>query len=98
MPKGTYQRLVDEGLLLVADGLRVPQPRQLWQAILAEWGKPYKIVCDRFRLADLQDAVKNGARIEVKGNAMERQHPKTFAHCGRVARMGHSRLCRMRVP
>ena len=66
VPKGTYQRLVDDGLLLIADGLRVPQPRQLWQAILAEWGKPYKIVCDRFRLADLQDAVKNGARIEPR--------------------------------
>ena len=66
VPKGSYQRLVDEGLLLVPEGLRVPSPRQLWQAILAEWGKPHRVVCDRFRLADLQDAVKNGARIEPR--------------------------------
>ena len=63
--KGTYQRLVDDGLLLVADDLNVPEPRQLWQAVLSEWGKPYKVVCDRFRLAALQDVIKNSARIEA---------------------------------
>ena len=61
---GTYQRLVDDGLLLTAEGLRVPPPRLLWDAVLDLWGKPSKVVCDRFRLADLQDAVRNGARIE----------------------------------
>ena len=64
--RGTYQRLVDDGLLLVAEGLRVPLPRQLWSAVLSEWGKPYKVICDRFRLADLQDAIKGGAKIEPR--------------------------------
>ena len=64
--RGTYLRLVDDGLLLIADGLRVPHPRQLWSAVLSEWGKSYKVMCDRFRLADLQDAIKGGANIEPR--------------------------------
>ena len=66
VPVGTYQRLVDAGLLRVADGLRVPHPRQLWEAAREQWGRPDYIVVDRFRLDDLQDAVKNGARIEPR--------------------------------
>ena len=64
VPAGTYQRLVDAGLLQTADGLRVPQPSQLWSAIKSTWGKPDYIIVDRFRLDELKDAVKNGARIE----------------------------------
>ena len=66
VPAGTYQKLADAGLLRIADGLRVPQPRQLWEAIREEWGKPEYIIVDRFRLDDLKDAVKNGARIEPR--------------------------------
>ena len=36
----------------------------LWEAIRTTWGKPRVIVCDRFRLAELRDAVGRGARIE----------------------------------
>ena len=50
VPKGTYQKLVDAGLLRTADGLRVPQPRQLWEAIRETWGKPQYVILDRFRL------------------------------------------------
>ena len=64
VPPGTYQRLVDAGLLQTADGLRVPPPAQLWAAIREEWGRPDHIIVDRFRLDELKDAVKNGARIE----------------------------------
>ncbi len=63
-PAGTYQRLVDAGLLRIADGLRVPHPRQLWEGIREEWGRPEYLIVDRFRLSELQDAVKNGARIQ----------------------------------
>ena len=66
VPKGTYQRLVDAGLLRVADGLRVPHPLQLWESIREEWGQPQYLICDRHRLPELQDAVKNGARIEPR--------------------------------
>ena len=64
VPPGTYQRLVDAGLLRTADGLRVPPPGQLWAAIREQWGRPDHIIVDRFRLDELKDAVKAGARIE----------------------------------
>ena len=65
VPKFTYQRLVDSGRLLIAEGLRVQPPSQLVDAILAEWGKPVRVVCDRFRLSDLEDC-KSGIRIEPR--------------------------------
>ena len=64
VPQGQYQTLIDGGQLTVADGLRVQPPKLLWDAIRTTWGKPRVIVCDRFRLAELQDAVGRGARIE----------------------------------
>ena len=55
VPKATYQRLVDAGLLHVAKGLRVPPVTQLLDATRAAWGPPDHIICDRFRLAELLD-------------------------------------------
>ena len=66
VPKGTYQRLADSGQLEIAEGLRVQPPAALWDSIRATWGRPRLIVCDRFRLPELQDVVKNGARIEPR--------------------------------
>ena len=54
---GTYQRLVDQGTLRIADGLRVQPPALLWDAIRETWGAPGSIVCDRFRLPELLDCV-----------------------------------------
>ena len=56
VPSGTYQRLHDAGTLMLADGLRIPPASRLWGAITARWGSPAAIVCDRFRLPDLEDA------------------------------------------
>ena len=53
---GTYQRLVSEGKLRVAEGLRVQPPAMLAEAIVNQWGVPATIICDRFRLAELADA------------------------------------------
>ena len=66
VPAGSYQRLLDMGQLDIADGLRVQPPRQVWERIRDTWGKPKVIICDRFRLAELQDAVKGGARLEPR--------------------------------
>ena len=66
VPPGTYQRLIDTGVLLVAEGLRVQPPLQLWEAILDRWGTPVKIICDRFRVNELADAVKGEVRIEPR--------------------------------
>ena len=64
VPSGQYQKLLNTGLLTLADGLRVQPPKMLWDAIRTTWGKPRVIICDRFRLSELQDAVGRGARIE----------------------------------
>ncbi len=50
---GTYQRLVDQGSLLVAEGLHVPPPGLLVD-LIRDW-KPRVIICDRFRLGELRD-------------------------------------------
>ena len=63
VPWGTYRRLALGGSLRVADGLRVQPPVELWRAVVAAWGRPARIVCDRFRLAELRDAVGPGAEI-----------------------------------
>ena len=62
VPAGVYRRLVESGALRVADGLRVQPPGRLVEAVRAEWGQPEVIVCDRFRLAELQDHV-NGTAV-----------------------------------
>ena len=66
VPKGTYQKLNDVGVLDVADGLRVPEPAHLWEDIKARWGIPAAIVCDRFRYAILQDAVQGACYIDPR--------------------------------
>ena len=55
VPSGVYQRLAYAGRLRVAEGLRVQPPSQLWEMVLEEWGWPALVLCDRFRLSDLQD-------------------------------------------
>ena len=56
VPRGTYARLSDEGVLIQATGLRVPPAKMLMNLISKTWGPPSAIICDRFRLADLHDA------------------------------------------
>ena len=57
VPRGTYRMLAESGALTVAAGLRVQPAKLLIQAALDSWGTPDTVLCDRFRLADLQDAV-----------------------------------------
>ena len=66
VPRGTYQKLNDMGVLDVADGLRVPEPAHLWEDIKTRWGIPAAIVCDRFRLPLLQDAVQTACYIDPR--------------------------------
>ena len=53
---GTYSRLADQGVLVTAEGLRVPPPKMLVKLIAETWGRPAEVVCDRFRIAELLDA------------------------------------------
>ena len=54
VPSGTYQRLVDDGVLTVAAGRRIP-PAGLVADLLAEWGAS-GCICDRARVQELLDA------------------------------------------
>ena len=54
VPRGTYQALVDQGVLKVSDGRRVQPPADLL-AMVRPWA-PEVITCDRFRFAELLDA------------------------------------------
>ena len=66
VPAGTYSKLYDMGQLEIAEGLRVQPPAALWEMIRTAWGKPLVVVLDRFRLAEFEDAVKRGARLEPR--------------------------------
>ena len=52
---GTYRRLLENGRLSMATGLRVVPPSLLIEAIHEHWGIPELIICDRFRMDDLKD-------------------------------------------
>ena len=58
MPRGLYGRLRDSGALIVDEGLRVSRPETLIGHLLASGIRPLGIVCDRFILGSLQDAVR----------------------------------------
>ena len=53
VPQGVYQALAADGVLHVAEGLRVPSPAQL-VGLVAPW-LPRALYCDRFRLDELRD-------------------------------------------
>ena len=65
-PQGTYTKLYNMGQLEVAEGLRVQPVAAMWDLIRTAWGKPQLVVLDRFRLAEFEDAVKHGARLEPR--------------------------------
>ena len=56
VPRGTYRALADRGVLIQATGLRVPPASLLVEQITKTWGRPSRLVCDRFRLDELRDA------------------------------------------
>ena len=62
VPWGTYRKLALSGALRIAEGLRVQPPAALVRAVREAWGGPEVVICDRFRLAELQDCV-NGTPI-----------------------------------
>ena len=54
--RGTYQRLAASGVLTTDGDRRVPRVSALVEPVMS-W-RPSVIVCDRFRLSELQDAVR----------------------------------------
>ena len=65
VPSGTYRALAEGGALRVAAGLRVQPPAELHRACVDAWGPAAIILCDRFRLPELRDAV-NGAQVSPR--------------------------------
>ena len=63
VPRGLYSDLFNKGVLGIAEGLRVQPPAALWDRIVEAWGVPARVVCDRFRLAELQDVGKGVSLI-----------------------------------
>ena len=57
VPRGTYQKLVDQGVLTTDGERRVPRVSALVDRVMT-W-RPSSITCDRFRLGELQDAVRS---------------------------------------
>ncbi len=56
VPATTYSKLVEAGLLHIADGLRVQPPSMLAGLIQEKWGVPAGVISDRFRVSDMADA------------------------------------------
>ena len=66
VPALTYTNLAADGRLSVAEGLFSQPPSALWELVLSHWGLPVKVVCDRFRLKELVDAVRGGCPLEPR--------------------------------
>ena len=57
VPKGSYQKLVDSGYLIIQDRVKVQDERFVGALIEDKWPDAIKIVCDRFRSEALDDHV-----------------------------------------
>ena len=62
VPKGSYQRLVDEGSLIVDHGRTVPRLDLAWDIVRKL--HPLGIFCDRFRIEELTDVVRGACEIQ----------------------------------
>ena len=66
VPSGVYVKLMESGAFTLAEGMRVQPPSALWDAICDRWGKPARVVCDRFRLGELRDVIGNACKVEPR--------------------------------
>ena len=69
IPRGFYQRLVDESRLFIAHGLRVQPVDEFLRITLEQFGEPDVIIADRFRYNDLQDACR---KVNFRGKLIGR--------------------------
>ena len=64
--RGTYQRLVDNGSLIVAAGKRQPPVSMLVDEVFRRWGNPSVFIADRFRFDALEEDVEWRAPVEAR--------------------------------
>ena len=62
VPRGTYQKLADQGVLTLDGDRRVPRVSELVKKLMA-W-HPASVTCDRFRIGEFLDAIRG--RVAVK--------------------------------
>ena len=60
-----YVRMADRGELLVSEGRKTPDVEGFIEAVIERWGVPGAIVADRFKGAELYDAL-NAARVPAR--------------------------------
>ena len=63
VPKGLYQKLREEGTLLIDEGLRVARPQTLLDKMILLGIEPEIIYCDRFLMPVLLDVLPPGWQI-----------------------------------
>ena len=63
----------------------MPSPAQLFEWICDTWGVPVKIVCDRFRLSELHDAVGNACKRSRAGLRAGLMQRRIFGRCEKVS-------------
>lgn len=63
VPRGLYQRLVDDGVLLVDEGRRMARIETLIEHLFDSGIRPATIYCDRFLVGQLRDAVAGRAPV-----------------------------------
>ena len=63
VPKGLYQKLRDEGVLLIDEGLRVARPQTLLDKMVVLGIEPEVIYADRFLMNTLLDVLPSGWQL-----------------------------------
>ena len=66
VPRGTYQALIDNGSLLVAEGKRNVPVAMLVDEIFKRWGGARVIVADRFKFDELEEDIDWRAPVEAR--------------------------------
>ena len=66
VPRGIYRKLYQDGVLLIDEGRRVSRPRTLINHLVAKGISPELILCDRFVLGELKDAVEGRWPIQPR--------------------------------
>ena len=70
VPRGTYQQLAAAGVLTTDGDRRVPRVSALVKRIIP-W-RPSTVTCDRFRLAEFQDATRGRVAVRPRGATVVR--------------------------
>ena len=65
VPRGTYQKLLENGSLRMAHGRRVQPVKDLIGFVRERWGNPSHYISDRFRVPELLDSV-NGVPVTAR--------------------------------